>query len=74
MCQNINIGNFQYSQDDKGNWIYKAIDVKKVNKKASYKDVPQYKAIQTFEDQYKNEYKLILDQAIKEINQYLNDL
>lgn len=74
MCQNINIGNFQYSQDDKGNWIYKSIDVKKVNKNAKYQDLPQYKAIESFEDIYKHEYKLILDQAIKEINQYLNDL
>lgn len=68
MCLIVQVGNFLASQDETGNWIYKAIDGQPLaGKKAVYREEPQF-AIQTqIEGTAKAKFKLILNKTVLEI-------
>jgi hypothetical protein len=68
--QEINFGNFTYSKDEKGNFIYKAKDSKAINKKGNlkpqYKDLPRVKAIYSIEENWTKEFESIVIEGLKE--------
>ena len=65
----IEVGNFIATQNEKGVWLYKAkefhVPVKKV--KAQYKEKPQYKLIEHYENVAKLRFKEELRTTVKEI-------
>lgn len=69
MCETIKVGNFLASKDDKGNWIYKANEsrrlIKKVNPK--YREEPQFKIQHNIEGVGKAHFKLQINKIVLEI-------
>ncbi len=54
----ITIGNFVYSRDDAGKWIYKAIEIQPVKKKdPQYQERPEHKLQEVIEQNSKNNFK-----------------
>ena len=68
----LKIGNFTYSQDDEGNWIYRTTKITPFKKngslKTQYKDLPRFKAIVEYEDREEKEFNNLLEQSIKGIS------
>lgn len=63
------------SQDEKGNWIYKANESNQLKPfkkngslKAVYHDLPRFKVIVEYEDQEEKDYSDLLSQAVKDIS------
>lgn len=65
----IKVGNFEATQNDKGEWIYKAENpkLKSGKLKAKYRDLPRYKAIYKIEDEYKKDFNSMLKKMFNEI-------
>ena len=73
----IEIGNFVYFQNEKGEWLHKANDTKVLKKdgtlKAQYKDLPRYDIVYELEDDIKKDYKKTINTIAEEIvNKLLN--
>lgn len=72
--QPITIGNFDYSQDEKGNWIYKAKDFVPLKKeKPKYQEKPQYKLQEKIEQQSKSRFNKIMNLSVIEVMKFLNN-
>lgn len=63
------------SQDDQGNWVYKANTTDRLkpfkqngNLKAQYKDLPRFKAIAQFEQRELNDFNFVLGNAVRDIS------
>jgi hypothetical protein len=74
--QPIQIGNFEYTKDDKGEWIYKAkesnsLSSKKVNPK--YQEKPQFKLQETIEGKSKIRFSKVMNYSVIEITKFLKD-
>lgn len=72
MC-NIEVGNFDYSLNEKGEWIYKAKEPEAFKKdgtlKAQYKELPQFDIIYKIDD---HASKLMLNEIKAAKNDILN--
>ena len=70
MCK-IQIGAFDYSKNEKGDWVFKADESKLFNKdktlKNQFAELPRYKVIPQYEEEMINEYQDLLSQGIKEM-------
>lgn len=64
--QPIQIGNFDASQDEKGNWIYKAKETQPLKPVAKYREKPQYKLQETIEQHSKSNFSLKLNKTVLE--------
>lgn len=66
MCTNISIGNFIASQDEKGNWIYKAKESNKLinSLKPKYREKPQFKLLGDIESVAKSNFRTTLKNTI----------
>ena len=72
MCDQIKVGNFIAERNEKGEWLYKADQVKPFKKdgnlKAQYRDLPRFKAIMEYETVLNKQYqKTVIEQATKQI-------
>jgi hypothetical protein len=76
IMQSISIGNFDYSQNEKGEWIYKAKESKpliKSNKPAKYREKPQYQLQETIEGKSKEKFNKIIGKTVLEVTKYIKD-
>lgn len=73
--QPIQIGNFEYTQDDKGQWIYKAKPSSPLSSsdKPKYKEKPQFKLQETIENASKERFSLVLNKTVLELTNYLKE-
>lgn len=74
--QPIRVGNFNYTQNEKGEWIYKSIDVKPLlhkKEKAKYKERPRFKLQEKIEDNSKQTARKIFANSAKEIARFLKN-
>lgn len=72
----INIGNFEYTQDAKGNWIYKAkesVPISAASGKAEYKEKPQYPLQEEIEGAAKVKFRVILNKTILQTVSYIKN-
>jgi hypothetical protein len=71
----IQIGNFSYTKDDKGNWIYKANDPAPLssNKEAVYQEKPLFDLQLTIENNSSKKFEQIAKNNIIEIAKYLKE-
>ena len=70
----ILIGGFEYSQDEKSNWIFKAAESNPISSaKPKYKELPQFPLNSIIEDKAKNNFRKIVNHTVLEITQYLKD-
>jgi hypothetical protein len=73
--ESIAIGNFEYTQDDQGNWIGKAQESKALKKdgtlKAQYKELPRYKMNISIEDLMRKQMNKQLKGIIQDLNEIL---
>lgn len=78
MCYKGEIGNFSYEKQKDGTFLYKAkentISSKKVNRKAQYKEKPQYKALEQIEQQSVIRFQDNLKSTVKNVVQLLNTI
>lgn len=65
----LKVGNFKATQNEEGEWIYKAESpkLKSGKLKAKYRDLPRYKAIYVIEDEYKKSFDSLLKDMFNEI-------
>lgn len=66
----MKIGNFDYSQDESGNWIAKA-EIPRLKTKPQYKDAPRYPMIYDYEGEFKENYKSNLKDMVKQIDKQI---
>lgn len=72
--QPISIGNFDYTHDEKGQWIYKAKQSAPLSSgKPKYQEQPQYKLQETIEGKAKETFGRILNNTVLTITKFLND-
>lgn len=67
MCQSIQVGNFDASQDDSGKWIYKAREPQILTKKPVYREKPQFPIQTQIEGFAKANFKLSINKTVLEI-------
>jgi hypothetical protein len=69
----IKIDNIEYSQDEKGQWVYKSLPLKfPPIKKAQYKEKPRYKIILDWETEMQSDFnKIVLKSSVEEITKIL---
>lgn len=69
----IKIGNIEYSQDEKGQWIYKSLPFKfPPFKKAKYHEKPRYSVILEWEKELQSDYnQIMLKKSVEEIAKIL---
>lgn len=71
MCQKIDIGGFEASLQEDGSWLYKAKEAGQPVKKTSYKDVPQYLAAHSIEQEFKLTGQQMIRDSVTEIVKFL---
>lgn len=74
--QPIAIGNFEYTQNDKGEWIFKAKDSNPLSsgkEKPKYQEKPQFRIQEVIEGKSKNTFRQIVNKEVIEITKFLND-
>lgn len=73
--QPILIGNFEYTKDDKGAWIYKAKQSAPLSSsvKPKYKEQPQFKLQTQIEGSAKKRFGTVLNASVLEITKFLKD-
>jgi hypothetical protein len=71
----LQIGNFTYSKDENGSWIYKANDPAPLasNKEAVYKEKPLFDLQLTIENNSSKKFEQIAKNNIIEIAKYLKE-
>jgi hypothetical protein len=70
----ISIGNFEYTQDEKGEWIYKAKEIKPLkSEKPKYREKPQFKLQEIIEGKSKNRFMKIMNHSVIEISKFIKD-
>jgi hypothetical protein len=70
----ISIGNFEYTQGEKGEWIYKAKESNPLVKdKPKYQEKPQFKLQETIEQQSKNRFIKVMNHSVIEITKHIKD-
>ena len=78
MSLDIKLHGFLASQDEKGNWIYKADDKQPLKKdgtlKAEYKDLPRYKVLIESEKKIQDQYSSTLELAVRTISSKVKSL
>ena len=68
----IQIGNFEYTQDEKGDWIYKSKQSLPLSKeKAQYKEEPQYPLQTTIEGLSKTNFAELINKTTFELINYI---
>jgi hypothetical protein len=71
----IPVGNFEYTQDDKGGWTFKAKEGDVLKKdgtlKVEYKELPQFDLIYGIEAHMQGQMDNEIKQAVKEITKEL---
>ena len=72
----ITVGNFKYSQDEDGNWIYKASDSLKLpsKKKPEYREKPFFKIQYEIEGNSKKRFQDFAKKSVLEITNYLKNI
>lgn len=74
MSKPITIGNFDYSQDEKGEWIYKASESKPLKSgEAKYQEKPAFPLQIKIESSSKNKIAQILKQSVIEISKHIKN-
>lgn len=74
--QPITIGNFDYTQDEKGEWIYKARETAPIGKtpdRPKYREKPQYKLNEVIEGKSKNRFSKIINHTALELINYIKE-
>ncbi len=66
--QKIKLNGFEFTFQDDGSWIYKALPFKKER----LPEKPHLKVVEEVETKYKNFFDVMLRETAKEIKQYLN--
>lgn len=73
----MKIGNFDWLQDEKGNWLWKAnsslFQKNKKKLKAKYHDLPWFRATNVIEQNTKEDFRVMLKSAILEIGKEINN-
>lgn len=74
--QSIQIGNFDYLQDEKGNWFYKAKEPLPLasGEKAKYREQPQFKLQTKIEGETKEKFVKIINISAIEIIKHLKKI
>lgn len=72
-------GKFIASRDKKGLWIYKAVDSKllkqdKKTLKKKYHDLPRFKVIPQYEEQFKKQFNSYVAEIAKDLTRKLKQL
>lgn len=72
----VEIGNFYFKQDSKGEWIFKSKDYipKTFKKKEVVKEPIDSRHLEQVEEEFKSNYNKILVTTVKEIIKYINNL
>lgn len=71
----IQIGGFEYSKDDKGEWIYKATPSLPLStEKAKYRELPQYQVQDEIEGKTKETFKKLINSTVIDIVGYLKTI
>lgn len=74
MQQPIQIGNFEYTKDDKGDWIYKSNPSSSLSKeKAQYREKPQYAVQEEIEGKSKDQFKKLINSTVLELIKYIKE-
>jgi hypothetical protein len=79
MCNEIKVGNFIATQDEKGDWIYKADNQNQFKKKdgslkAQYKDMPRFDLIIQLEKKTTDMYEQTLTQSINQVAKQIKNI
>lgn len=70
----IQIGNFEYTQTDKGQWIYKSKDSAPVKKeKPKYREQPQFPIQDRIEAGSKNRFGKVIEKTVIEVTKYIKE-
>lgn len=71
MCNTIQVGNFEYTQDEKGEWLFKASEPGKLKGKSQYKEKPQFKIIEALDKEMSKSMEKQLNQFTKDATKFL---
>ena len=71
----IQVGNFDYSKNEKGEWIYKAKEQAPLTKPAApkYKEKPQFALNDVIEGKSKNRFRKIVNHTVIEVTKFIKD-
>ena len=69
----LQFGNIQYSQNEKGQWLYKSLPLKFAPfKKAKYQERPRYRVILEWEKELQSDFnKILLKTSVEQIAKLL---
>lgn len=72
-------GKFIAARDKKGLWLYKAVDSKllkqdKKTLKKKYHDLPRFKVVLQYEEQFKNQFNSYVAEMAKDLTRKLKQL